>query len=40
MRTFSTDYTGKNLTKNAGLVNLGKLADKIGLPGRGLWIGD
>jgi len=33
MRTFSTDYTGKNLTKNAGLVNLGKFADKIGLPG-------
>ena len=33
MKTFSTDYTGKNLTKNAGLVNLGKFADKIGLPG-------
>jgi len=33
MKTFSTDYTGKNLTKHAGLVNLGKFADKIGLPG-------
>ncbi|MBT9166613.1 MAG: hypothetical protein DDT25_01306 [Chloroflexi bacterium] len=32
MRTFSTEYTAKNLTKNAGLVNLGKFADKIGLP--------
>jgi hypothetical protein len=33
MKTFSTDYTGKNLTRNAGLANLGKFADKIGLPG-------
>ena len=33
MKTFSTEYTGKNLTKHAGLVNLGKFADKIGLPG-------
>ena len=33
MKTFSTEYTAKNLTKNAGLVNLGKFADKIGLPG-------
>ena len=28
MKTFSTEYTAKNLTKNAGLVNLGKFADK------------
>ena len=33
MKTFSTVYTAKNLTKHAGLVNLGKFADKIGLPG-------
>lgn len=33
MKTFPTEYTAKNLTKNAGLVNLGKFADKIGLPG-------
>lgn len=33
MKTFSTEYTAKNLTKHAGLVNLGKFAEKIGLPG-------
>ena len=33
MKTFSTEYTARNLTKNAGLVNLAKFADKIGLPG-------
>ena len=32
MKTFSTEYTAKNLTKHAGLVNLGKFAEKIGLP--------
>lgn len=33
MKTFSTEYTARNLTNNAGLVNLGKFAEKIGLPG-------
>ena len=33
VKTFSTEYTAKNLTKHAGLVNLGKFAEKIGLPG-------
>jgi hypothetical protein len=28
-----TEYTAKNLTKHAGLVNLRKFAEKIGLPG-------
>jgi Transposase DDE domain. len=33
VKTFTTEFTSKNLTKNAGLVNLGKFADKIGLQG-------
>jgi len=33
VKTFSTEYTARNLTNNAGLVNLGKFAEKIGLPG-------
>ena len=33
MKTFSTEYTAKNLTKHASRVNLGKFTEKIGLPG-------
>ena len=40
MKTFSTEYTAKNLTKNAGLVNLGKFADKAIRSCLGYWIGD
>lgn len=32
MRKFSVEFTAKNLTGNAGLIHLGRFADKIGLP--------
>ena len=32
MRTFHTQFTEKNLTGNAGLINLGRFSEKLGLP--------
>ncbi len=32
MRKFHTQFTEKNLTGNAGLINLGRFAEKLGLP--------
>ena len=32
MKTFQVKFTAKNLTKNAGLVHLGKFAEKLQLP--------
>ena len=32
MRTFHTQFTEKNLTGNAGLINLGRFTEKLGLP--------
>jgi hypothetical protein len=32
MKTFQVKFTAKNLTGNAGLVHLGKFADKLQLP--------
>jgi len=32
MRKFHTKYSEKNLTGNAGLINIGKFSEKLGLP--------